>query len=376
VTTASARPERLLDLADTTVAIAEGLDTRAGWMEDDWQAYSLRNGVAWRFDISDLPGAVRAWAQTVRAIGEFTGAIGTAFLVADDDDPGGRHELSEQRLHDLVPCAVREMIDESTADEQVDWGDPDDPPAWLEAMDFSAVAVGHAAEGVDALESAFVVGTGPAASWSPRTPAPLGRFATPGALSQFAGVFGAGSAGLSGVAAGLGQWQTDAGTLNFTDGEVAARATTRGAVTGGGSLAAGAGGVLVASAWSAACGPGAPVCAGATIVGAGLAGGFATDRALGSLVPDRGPAQRDPALVQDRVEGVAPGTPFRDIPRQSWDVIGPVEDVGDAAGLAAFEARHPYLDVDALIADPTLAGDHDLPAPWIELQVARSLFGG
>src|SRR5688500_17728727 len=140
-------------------------------------------------------------------------------------------------------------------------------------MDVSAVAVGHATEGVAALESASVVGTGPAASWSPRTPASLGRFATPGGLSRFTRVFGAGSAGLSGLAAGLGQWQADAGTLNFTDGEVAARAATRGVPTGGGSLAAGAGGALVASAWSAACGPGAPVCAGVTIVGVGLAGG-------------------------------------------------------------------------------------------------------
>lgn len=245
--TASARPQRLLNLAETTGAIADALTTRAGWMDDDWVSYSLYNGVDWRFDVSDLPGALRAWAQTLRAIGEFTGTIGTAFLDADDDDAGDVHRLSEGRLYDLLPDEAQAILDESTATDEVDWGDPDDPPAWLEALDFSAMAVGHVGSGVDTFDVAYVIGTGRAASWSPETPAVLGRFATPAGMAKFATIFSVGSAGLSGLAAGLGQADADTASLNYTDAEITARATTRGVGTAGGALVTSLGGTAAAS---------------------------------------------------------------------------------------------------------------------------------
>jgi len=373
MTTASARPERLQNLAETTGAIADGLATRAGWMDDDWVSYSLRNGVDWRFDVSDLPGALRAWAQTLRAIGEFTGTIGAAFLAADDDDPGGRHELSEQRLHGLVPCDVRELIEQSDASEQVDWGEPDDPPPWLEALDFSAMAVGHVGEGVDALEVAFVVGSGSAAGWAPETPAALGRFASPAGLTSFATIFSAGSAGLSGLAAGLGRWQDDAGSLSYTDGEIAARAATTGVVTGGGAVATS---IASAAAASSLCGPGAPVCAGVVIIGVGVFGSSLTNSVTERLTPSPGPAEHDQRIVTDHIDGVAPGTLLRDIPDHTWEVVEPIEQAGDDAGQAAFEARHPYLDIDTVLADPALLAEHELPAPWIQQQLVRSLVDG
>jgi hypothetical protein len=203
--TASARPQRLLNLAETTGAIADALTTRAGWIEDDWVTYTLRNGVDWRFDAGDLPGALRAWAETLRAIGEFTGGVGGAFLVADSGDADAYHELSEGRLRDLMPCDMRVRLDESTATDEVDWGDPDDPPAWLDALDYSAMVVGHAGSAVDAWDVAYVVGSGAAAEWAPETPAVLGRFATPAQLAKFATLFSVGSAGLAGLAAGAGR---------------------------------------------------------------------------------------------------------------------------------------------------------------------------
>ena len=370
--TASARPQRLLNLAETTSAIADALTTRAGWIEDDWDIYTLYNGVDWRFDAGDLPGALRAWAATLRAIGEFTGSIGGAFLEADSDDAGDRHELSERRLRDLIPCDMREILDESTATEEIDWGDPDDPPAWLDALDFSAMAVGHVSSGVDAWDVAYVVGSGRAAQWAPETPAVLGRFATAGQLARFANLFSLGSAGLSGLAAGAGQANADAASLNYTDSEIAARATARGVGTAGGALASSAFGAAIASM---ACGPGAPVCAGVIIIGGGLAGSAATDGLLDIFLDEPGPAEHDPDVVRDQIDGVAPGTLLKDIPDDTWDVIEPVEHAGDDVGQAAFDARHPYLDADAILADPTLVAARDLPPSWVERQVLRDLLG-
>lgn len=370
--TASARPQRLLNLAETTGAIADALTTRAGWLDDDWIAYSGHNGVDWRFDVSDLPGALRAWAQTLRAIGEFSGSIGVAFLVADDDRDDV-HELSEHGLLELVPCDIRQILEESTATDEVDWGDADDPPPWLEALDFSARAVGHVGTGVDALEVSYVIGTGSAASWSPETPAVLGRFATPAGLTSFATVFSVGSSALSGLADGLDQANADAASLNYTDDEIRARATTRGALTGGGALATSIAGSVAASS---ICGPGAPACAVVVLGAVGLGGSQFVERLTDRLVPGPGPAEHDPAVVRDHVDGVAPGTILRDVPDHTWDVIEPVEQVGDAAGLEAFEARHPYLDIDAVLADPALIAEHDLPAPWLQTELLASLVGG
>ena len=370
--TASARPQRLLNLAETTGAIADALTTRAGWIEDDWQSYTLANGVDWRFDAGGLPGALRAWAETLRAIGEFTGSVGAAFLEADSDDPGERHELSEGRLRGLLPCDMRELLDESTATDEIDWGDPDDPPPWLEALDFSAMAVGHVASGVDAWEVAYVVGSGSASRWAPETPAVLGRFATPAQLARFATLFSFGLSGLSGLAAGAGQAEADAASLNYTDSEIATRATARGVGTAGGAFLASVGGAWAASTL---CGPGAPVCAGAVIITVGVGGTSATDWFLGTVIDEPGPAEHDPDVVRDQIDGVAPGTLLRDIPDDTWDVIEPVEQVGDDVGQAAFDARHPYLDADAILADPRLIAAHDLPPSWVQLHVLRDLVG-
>jgi hypothetical protein len=362
---ASARPQRLVHLAETTDAIADALVTRAGWIEDDWQAYSLRNATEWRFDLSDVPDAVRAWARTLRSIGEFTGAVGAAFLEADSDDGDDVHDLSQRRLYELLSADLRGIIDESRASrhDQVDWGEPDDPPAWLEALQVGAMVIGHVGEGFDALDTAYVIGTGSATRWSPETPAVLGRFATPTAFRNFSRLFGAGDAALSGTTAALTQQQADAASLNYTDGEIARRSTTRGVIEGGGALVTGLGGWLAASA---ACGPGAPVCAVGVIVVLGTSGNKVVDWVADRFIDSPDPAEHDHEVVEDRVDAIAPGTRLRDIP--DWmidDVVGPLENAGEDAGAAAFEARHPYLDSGTLADNLVLADEHALPDRWV-----------
>jgi hypothetical protein len=363
---ASARPQRLVNLAETTDAIADALLTRAGWIEDDWQAYSLHNAAEWRFDLFAVPDAVRAWARTLRGIGEFAGAVGAAFLEADSDGGDDVHDLNQRRLHRLLSSDLRDIIDESRAARDcsyVDWGEPDDPPPWLEALQVGAMVVGHVDEGVDALATAYVIGKGSATRWSPETPAVLGRFATPTAFRNFSRLFGAGSAALSGTTAALTQQREDAASLNYTDDEIARRSTTRGVMEGGGALVTGVGGWLAASA---ACGPGAPVCAVGVIVVVGTAGNKAVAWVADRFIDSPDPAEHDHEVVEDRVDAVAPGTRLRDTP--DWminDVIGPVENAGEGAGAAAFEARHPYLDRHTLADDLALADEYGLPDRWV-----------
>jgi hypothetical protein len=111
------------------------------------------------------------------------------------------------------------------------------------------------------------------------------------------------------------------------------------------------------------------------IITAGVFGSSVTDRVLSVLIDDPGPAEHDPHVVRDQIDGVPPGTLLRDIPEYTWEVIEPVEEAGDDVGQAAFDARHPHLDADAILADPSLVAAHDLPPSWVELQVFRDLLG-
>lgn len=352
---ASARPQRLLNLAETTGAIADGLATRAGWLDDDWHLYRMRNGPDWRFDVGDLPDALRAWAQTLRKLGEFTGAVGAAFLDADGGGGDGVHELGEWRLRRLLPSDIRGVLDEDAdaCPVSVDWGDPDHPPAWLEALRVGARVVAHADAGVDGIEAAYVVGKGSAARWSPRTPALLGRFATVRAFTNFARMFGAGSTALSTTADVVTQKHDDTASLNYTDSEIATRATTRGVTSGAASLL---GSGLGLGAASLACASTGPVCLGGITIGVGLGVERVIDGIVDRVLGKADPGEHDADVVEDHVDSIAPDTLLRDIP--DWmlnDVIGPIEDIGTAAGRASFEDRHPDLDSDVPANDLTLA---------------------
>ena len=117
------------------------------------------------------------------------------------------------------------------------------------------------------------------------------------------------------------------------------------------------------------------MCAGVVIITVGVFGTSVTDDVLGALIGEPGPAEHDPEVVRDQIEGVAPGTLLRDIPDYTWEVVEPVEQAGDDIGQAAFDARHPYLDADAILADPRLISVHDLPPTWVDLQMFRDLVG-
>ena len=166
-----------------------------------------------------MGGAVRAWAQTLGAIGSWTGLVGEAFVDAGGRGSGGVRTVGETRVLDLLPCDARAVVDDAELAHEVDWGDADAPPAWVEDLRLTSVGLDHVGGGVDAVEVAFVVGSGADARWSPATPAVLGRFATASATARFASLFSVGTVGVGGFAAGVEQWFSDADPYSLTEGE-------------------------------------------------------------------------------------------------------------------------------------------------------------
>ena len=358
---ASARPERLANLAGTAAAIVEALTRRAGHLQEAWYAYLLANGSDWRCDFSGLDEALLAWAETLGGIGAFTGRVGRAFAAAGGTTRAGVVTVAQPRMLDLLPCDARLAAEEAEGTVALDWGDPDRPPAWLEDLATTSMVVGHLGEGVDATQVAFLAGTGADARWSPATPAVLGRFASAEAVTSFGTVLGVGAAGLSGAAAGVEQWIGDRGTLTFTDGEVAGRAITRG--VGAGAAAFG-GGLIGGAVASSLCGPGAPACAGVLVVGVGLGTAAGGDWVLDRVLGRPGPAEHDPRLVRDEVAGYEPGDRPGDVPDSTWDLIESVETQGALAGEAQFARRRGALFEHDI--PPGVVDELELPAPWVE----------
>lgn len=357
--TASARPERLGALAATARAVVEAVTRRAGWLDDTWEAYAAGNEADWRFDFSGTSEAVRAWAEALGNLGAWTGLVGKAFDDAGGRSSGGVHTVRESLVLDLLPCDARPVVDAAVTPD-VDWGEPDAPPEWLEDLQLTGMAVGHAGSGLDAAEVAFVVGTGAEARWQAATPAILGRFATARGLSAFAGLFGVGSAGASGFAAGIEQWLADSGSYAFTDGEARARATARGVATGGAALG---GGLLAAAGASWLCGPGAPVCAGVVVVGGGILTTALTDWGLDRLLGAPGPAEHDPERVVEEITGLQPGFLPRDVSDAEWDVLEAIDHAGETAGERDHEQRNRAILAGDLT--PEVIASYDLPPAWV-----------
>jgi hypothetical protein len=358
---ASARPERLHHLAETTTAIAEAVARRAGHLEDAHDAYVLANGGDWRIDFSALDEALLAWAETLAGIGAFVGQVGTAFEAAGSPGGDGIVSTAEYRMLALLPCDARIVAEQAWGAADVDWGDPEEPPEWVVELGTTSMVVGHLSEGADTLEVAFVAGSGANARWSPATPAVLGRFASAEAMQNFGIGLGLGVAGLSGVAAGLEQWVADRRTLTFTDGEVAVRAATRGVGTGVAALGGGLGGAAIAGS---VCGPGVVVCSGAIIIGAGVLATAGGDRVLDRVLDQPGPAEHDPDLVEEAVAGYEPGDRPGDVADSTWDLIEAVETEGEAAGEANYDRRNAALFEHDI--SPETVHALEVPAPWVE----------
>jgi len=360
-TAASARPERLTRLAETTGAIVEAVSRRAGWLDDAWGAYAAGNEAGWRFDFSAMGGAVRAWAQTLGAIGSWTGLVGEAFVDAGGRASGGVRTVGETRVLDLLPCDARAVVDDAELAHEVDWGDADAPPAWVEDLRLTSVGLDHVGDGVDAVEVAFVVGSGADARWSPATPAVLGRFATASATARFARLFSVGTVGVGGFAAGVEQWFSDADPYSLTEGERRARAATRGVAVGGAALG---GSLLGTGVAGLVCTTGAPVCAGAVIIATGVAVSGVSDGLLDRLLGSPEPAEHDPDRVEDEIAGLDPGYLPRDVSDAEWEVLEAIDHAGETAGERDHERRHAEILTGELTAD--VAAAHDLPPSWVE----------
>ena len=264
-------------------------------------------------------------------------------------------------LLDLLPCDARAVVEATELAEEVDWGDPDDPPAWLDELQQTATALGHADSGVEVAAVAFVVGAGADARWHAATPAILGRFATARSLSGFARLFSVGTAGLGGFTAGVEQWLADSGSYNYTDGEVRARTTARVVATGGTAIGASA---LGAAGAGLVCTAGAPVCAGAVILVTGLAVTGISDRAVDWALGSPGPAEHDPDVVEDEVAGLAPGYLPRDVSDAEWDLLEAIDSTGDEAGEHDFAVRNRTILTPEL--SPEVVDAYDLPPSWVE----------
>jgi hypothetical protein len=322
----SARPERLVALAETAVAVAEALRERAGYLADACGLYESRHGMAWRADVDALPGALTAWAEAIEGLGEWTGLVGQAYLEADGDGAGDVHRLTPARLRRLLPAGARSPLATAPRRPALDWGEPDDPPEWLVALRSTDVALAHTVEGLDTA-AVFVRGSGAGAAWHGSAPAVLGRFVDPGTVARLDRAFGVGGAGLGGVIAGRDQAARDRASLAFTPGEVTARAVTRGGGEAGVATATGAAGVAAAGAIAPVCGPAAPVCAGGIVVGFGWLGSRLGGAVLDRAIPAPAPAEHDPAVVRQEVRGPEPRFRRRDLPRSRW---GGLEQVAGA----------------------------------------------
>jgi hypothetical protein len=363
LTTASARPARLTRLAATVTAIGEGLRRRAGYLDDAWVDYLLTNGRDWRFEFGELPGAVRAWAETLDNIGVWTGQVGAAFLAAGGPTIGSYHLVDEDEMLSLLPCDAKAMIDATVdgRDREVDWGDPDHPPSWLDRLRTMTLAVDRTGQALDVAEIVFVVGEGADAEWHGAGPELLGRFASARAFAEFDTLFSVGSSYTAGLTAGYEQWLGDTASLNYTSHEAAERAIVRGLGTGLGAAATSGGGAMLASAL---CGPGAPICAGVVIVGSAFGGTTVTDWVVDKAIGSPAPAQHDPAIVEDTIDGPKPGAAVNTIPDSTWDLLDTLHDSGEVAGQADYASRNSPL-LSAEIA-PAVVDAYDIPASWIE----------
>ena len=383
-TRVSLRPERLEALAETTVAVHEALATRAGWLADAWDAYRAANAAEWRFDFGDLPGLMQAWGESLAALGAWAGEVAAAARDLDEDG-GDVHRFGEPDLYRALDRDDRAVID--AHDDRtltVDWGEPDDPPEWIEDLrgmaivvpggthpggsevpawrgEFEAMSdqVGDMGEVLDGTAVAFVSGRGASAAWRPGTPALLGVLASPRALGAASQVFTVGSAGIGGFGAAVDQWLGDSRSMNYSDTEMAARTGARFAGTATASALGSVGGGGLASF---ACGPGAPVCATVVVVGTGLLAAAGGDWLFDRLLPGPGPAEHDPDQVYDEIAGRAPGWRLADLSdgeRDAFNALGEVSaDVPSGLG-----ERHEFYDTPTF--EPAMAEEYDLPDAWV-----------
>ena len=321
----SCRPERLRRHRDTTAAMADGLDTRAGHLDTALATYRARCDWDYRVPTLDTDQVVRDWARAVRDLGQWTGAVGDAFIRADvlarftGSGPDIPSSLDELAVRGQVYAtsgdtdAVWTMPTGLVAD-HLDGGFEDDPFLGVPEGGFTVDDVGgDASPDADSTEALLELlgDLGMTASLADNASAQLiqrlseqavvttitvrvtsthvlllddGRLiqrmtrteatarlvaprGVPGGLTRFAR-WSKGLGGTINFATGaISQWQQDAG---LPIEERLVRAGTKGIGVLGGALAGGAAGGTA----GALCGPGAPVCSTVLGFAGGLLGGI------------------------------------------------------------------------------------------------------
>lgn len=117
--TSSCYPDRLEAFAKSTNGVWEGLASRAGKLGEAVDRYTARCGGPSWVDCTGAAQAVRIWAEQVRGLGEFAGAVATAFAAADGVSL--THELSHlarlstTTLDDRLPSQLASDGDDLSA---------------------------------------------------------------------------------------------------------------------------------------------------------------------------------------------------------------------------------------------------------------------
>src|SRR4029450_8295489 len=120
----------------------------------------------------------------------------------------------------------------------------------------------------------------------------------------------------------------------------AERAIVRGLGTGLGAAATSGGGAMLASAL---CGPRAPICAGVVIVGSAFGGTTVTDWVVDKAIGSPAPAQHDPAIVEEPIDGSKPGAAGTTIADATWDLRDTLNDSGEVPGQPDYASRNSPL---------------------------------
>lgn len=327
----SCRPARLERFDATVGALCDGLAIRAGLLDDALVAYRTACDPSFRAPTADSDEMVRAVASALRDLGRWTGAVGSAFRRAADDQglPGwfgldGEMTLADARIEDGLGGwsdpyrGVAEGTASQLAGDLAVDDDPDGPPAWVELvgdgttvtdvlgplLEGAAVGLADLPPGVAVtlrveagaaavLADGAVVARLSRSELSARLMLPTAGAPRVAAAATWVGRAGSALAFLAGAGE---QWHADGG---LPSSPRVARAVTRGG--GVAALSAGAGAAGVEA--GAVCGPFVPVCSTVFGIGGAIAGGVAGEAIVEALpwMEQPPPGEHDVGIVTDEI---------------------------------------------------------------------------
>lgn len=317
----SCYPDRLATFSKTTGGMYEGLAPRARHLGDAIDRYTRGCAGPYLADCSHAEAAVRCWADQVRELGAFAGAVSTGFAAADFAGGARPGDHRAWDSSDVVTAAVRRHFGESDA--QGAHGLEHPPVAPLPDVDLDdllaeepggaahiAVLLDHTS--LDVSITTVAHGSVQLATRSGEVP----RFLTSGnpeaaEVTRF--LKGAGTA-LTALAGFADEW---AGDPHDSFGSRMLKSATTGAAGGAGTAMGSGLGEAIGTAVCAESGPAAVAC---SEVGGGLggvAGGFVAEKlvrpALDDLLPPpaRPPNEHDVDEITEELRQPKPQKSFR-----------------------------------------------------------------